>query len=147
MNLISSGSSIRRVKRMTLITPSKDELLLSLYFTSPGFDRIRCTNFRSACQPGKQYRPFQRGGKTLNNGCYIPKLKNMRWWFQHSSKIWNSWADYVDGFIRVLKQMNKMHHVPVGAIVGPEHLMCENAASGGIDSVWLANNHVDLDTY
>jgi len=40
-----------------------------------------------------------------------------------------------------------MHNVPVGAIVGPAHLVRENAASDSIDSAWLANNHVDLDTY
>jgi len=43
--------------------------------------------------------------------------------------------------------MNKTHIVPVGAIVGQEHLVGENAALGGIDSVWLVNNHVDIDTY
>jgi hypothetical protein len=41
--------------------------------------------------------------------------------------------------------MNKMHIVPIGAMVGPAHLVRENTASGGIDSVWLANTHVDLD--
>jgi len=56
-------------------------------------------------------------------------------------------ADCVDRFIRVVKEMNKMHIVPVGAIVGPADLVWENAASGGIDSVWLVNNRVDLDTY
>jgi hypothetical protein len=56
-------------------------------------------------------------------------------------------ADCVDGFIRVVKQTNKMHIVPVGAIVGLVHLVRENAASGGIDSVWHVNNHIDLDTY
>jgi hypothetical protein len=40
-----------------------------------------------------------------------------------------------------------MHIVPVGAIVGPAHLVRGNAASDTIDSVWLVNNHVDLDTY
>jgi hypothetical protein len=43
--------------------------------------------------------------------------------------------------------MNKIHIVPVGAGVGPAQLVRENAASGGIDSVKLLNNHVDLDTY
>jgi 7-cyano-7-deazaguanine synthase in queuosine biosynthesis len=57
------------------------------------------------------------------------------------------WPDCVDRFIRVVKQMNKMHIVPVGAIVGPAHLVRENAALGSMDSVWLVNNHVDLDTY
>jgi len=41
----------------------------------------------------------------------------------------------VDGFIRVVKQTNKIHKVPVGTIVGLAHLVQENAASGGIDSV------------
>jgi len=47
----------------------------------------------------------------------------------------------------VVKQTNKIHIVPIGAIVGPAHLVQENAALGGIDSVWLVNNHVDIDTY
>jgi len=41
-----------------------------------------------------------------------------------------------------------MHIVPVEAIVGRAHLVQENnAASDRINSVWLVNNHVDLDTY
>jgi hypothetical protein len=40
-----------------------------------------------------------------------------------------------------------MHIVPVEAIGEPAHLVQENAASGGIDSVWLVINPVDLDTY
>jgi len=59
----------------------------------------------------------------------------------------HGWADCVDGFIRVVKRMKKMRIVPIGAIVGPAHLVRENAASGGMDSVWLENNLVDLDTY
>jgi len=59
----------------------------------------------------------------------------------------HGWADCVDGFIRVVKQTDMMHSVPVGAIVGLAHSVRENAASDKIDSVWLKNNHVDLDTY
>jgi hypothetical protein len=62
-------------------------------------------------------------------------------------KDFHCWADCIDRFIRVVKQTNMMHIVPVGAIVGPAHLVRENAASGGIDSVWLVNNHLYLDTY
>ena len=40
-----------------------------------------------------------------------------------------------------------MHIVPVGAIFGPAHLVRENAASERIYSIWLVNNHVDVDTY
>ena len=35
----------------------------------------------------------------------------------------HGWADCVDGFIKVVKQTDKMHIVPVGAIVGPTHLV------------------------
>jgi hypothetical protein len=40
-----------------------------------------------------------------------------------------------------------MHILPIGAIVGPAHLARGNDAAGGIDCIWLVNNHVDLDTY
>jgi hypothetical protein len=46
-----------------------------------------------------------------------------------------------------VKQTSKVHIVPVGATVQPAHLVQENAALGGINSVWLVHNHVDLDTY
>jgi hypothetical protein len=36
-----------------------------------------------------------------------------------------------------------MHIVHVGAIVVSADLVLENAVSGGIDCVWLVNNHVD----
>jgi len=56
-------------------------------------------------------------------------------------------ADCVDRFIRVVKQTNRMHIVPVEAFEGPANLVWENAAACGIDSVLLVNNPVDLDTY
>jgi hypothetical protein len=37
--------------------------------------------------------------------------------------------------------------VPVARIIGQVHMVLENAGSGGIDSVWLLNTHVDVDTY
>jgi hypothetical protein len=40
-----------------------------------------------------------------------------------------------------------MQILPIGAIVGPEHLVGENATSGVIDCVWLVNYHGDLDSY
>ena len=58
----------------------------------------------------------------------------------------HSGADCVDGFIRGFKQTNQMHIVHVGAIVGSAHLVQENAASDRIYSIWLVNNHVNLDT-
>jgi len=59
----------------------------------------------------------------------------------------HGWADCVDWVIRVVKQTNKMHIVPVGAIVVPAYLVQVNPAVGGINSVWLVNNRVHLDTY
>jgi hypothetical protein len=52
----------------------------------------------------------------------------------------------IDSVIRAVKYMNRMHIVSIGAIVGPAHLVQENAPSGGIDSIWLVNIHVNLDT-
>ena len=43
--------------------------------------------------------------------------------------------------------MTKIHFADIGAIVGPAHLVGENAAAGGIHSVWLVYNHVNLDIY
>jgi hypothetical protein len=57
------------------------------------------------------------------------------------------WAECVDRFIQVVKQTNKMRILPIGAIVGLADLMQENAALSGIDSVWLVNHLVDLDTH
>jgi len=59
----------------------------------------------------------------------------------------HGWAEWVDGFIPVVKQMNKMHIVCIEAIVGLAHLVGENAALDGIDSVWLENQYVDIDTH
>jgi hypothetical protein len=59
----------------------------------------------------------------------------------------HGWADCVDGFIWIGQQTNKMYSVSIGVIVGPVHFVRENAALGGMDSVWLVNNHLDLDTY
>jgi len=92
------------------------------------------STFSKRCQTAQQWvlRP-----QAQEYGVVIPTMFNDL----------HGWADCVDGFIQVVKQTNKMHTVPVGAIVGPAHLVRENAASDRIDSVWLVNNHVDLDTY
>jgi hypothetical protein len=69
LKLIASVSSIGKVKRMTSIKPSKDELFLFLYYTTAGLHRIRSSNFSSPSnvssphQMGKHYRPFPSGVK------------------------------------------------------------------------------------
>jgi len=60
---------------------------------------------------------------------------------------WNGWANCVDRFIRVVKQTDMTHIVPVGAIVGLARLVRENAECDRIDSLWLVSDYVDLDTY
>jgi hypothetical protein len=61
--------------------------------------------------------------------------------------VLHGWPECVDGFIRVVKHTNQMDLVPIGGLVGPAIVVRENPASGGIDSIWLVNTHVDLDTY
>jgi len=58
----------------------------------------------------------------------------------------HGWSDCIDSFMRVVKQTNKMHIVPVRVMVGPAHGVPENAAWGGIDCAWLVIKHVDLET-
>jgi hypothetical protein len=55
-------------------------------------------------------------------------------------------AHCIDLVIPVATHPNKMHTVPIGAIFGLAYLVQGNAASGSINSVWLGNDHVDLDT-
>jgi len=59
----------------------------------------------------------------------------------------HGWAEYIERFIWVVKHTNVMHIVPIGGIVGLAHLLQENAASYGIDTVWPVYYHVDLDTH
>jgi len=57
------------------------------------------------------------------------------------------WAVCFDRFILVVKQTDLMHMVPVGRSVGIAPLVRENAASDAINSLWLVNDHVNLDSY
>jgi hypothetical protein len=111
--------------------------------------------------PPNQILQFQEhlpAGKLIST--FSQRCKKTQQWILHPQpqeyavviptkyKDLHGWADCVDGFIQVVKQTDKMHIIPVGAIVGPAHLVREiNAASDRIDNVWLVNNHVDLDTY
>jgi len=66
---------------------------------------------------------------------------------QTNFKNLDGWADCVDGIIRDVKQTIRMHILPGGEMVGLAHFVRENAAAGCMDSIWLVNNHVHLDTY
>jgi hypothetical protein len=87
LKLITSGFRISKVKRITSKIPSKDKFLLFLYYTSAGLHCIRSCNFTSIFRPGKIHHPFPRGARTHNNGYYVFKLNNTRWWFQLTTKI------------------------------------------------------------
>jgi len=58
----------------------------------------------------------------------------------------HGWADCIDRFIQIVKQLNQRHIVPTRGMVGLVHLVPENAASGRVDRIWLLNNHSDSDT-
>jgi len=111
-------------------------------------------------QPNKilRFQECQPAGKMIFT--YSTRCKKTQQWIYHSQpqeyavviptdyQDPHGWADCVDGFIWVVKLTDKIHVVPVRAIVGPAHLVWENnAASDWIDCVWLVNNHEGLDTY
>jgi len=100
------------------------------------------------CLPvGKAISTFCRRCKKTQQWVLRPQVQEYVVVIPTKFKDLHCWADCVDGFIRVVKQTNKMHYIPIGAIVGPAHLVKENAAADDIDRVWRVNNHVDLDTY
>jgi len=116
-----------------------------LYFSWTPLNQI--LQFQECLPAGKAISTFSNRCKKTQQWVLHPEAQEYAVVIPTKYKDLHGWADCVDGFIRVVKQTNKMHIVPIGAIVGPAHLVWENAASDGIDCVWLVNNHVDLDTY
>jgi hypothetical protein len=47
----------------------------------------------------------------------------------------HGWVDWIGRFIWVVKQTDKIHIVPVGALVGLANLLRKNAASDRINSI------------
>jgi hypothetical protein len=116
-----------------------------LYFSWTPPNQI--LQFQERLPAGKAISTFSKRCKKTQQWILRPQVQEYAVVIPTKYKDPHGWADCVDGFIRVVKQIDMMHIVPVGAIVGPAHLVRENAASERIDSVWLVNNHVDLDTY
>jgi len=116
-----------------------------LYFSWTPPNQI--LQFQKRLPPGKTISTFSKRCKKSQQWILRPQVQEYAVVIPTKYKDPHDWADCVDWFIRVVKQTEKMHIVPVGAIVGPAHLVRENAASDRIDSVWLVNHHVDLDTY
>jgi len=96
---------------------------------------------------GKAISKFSKRCKKTQQWVLCPQAREYMVVIPTKFKDLHCWADCVNEFIRVVKHANTMHIVPCGAIVGLAHLVWENAASGGKDSVWLVNNHVDLVIY
>jgi len=116
-----------------------------LYFSWTPLNHI--LQFQEHLPAGKSISTFSKSCKQTQQWVLRPQPQEYAVVIPTKFKDLHVWVDCVDGFIWVVKQTNKMHIVPVGAIVGPADLLRENAASGGINSVWLVNNHIDLDTY
>jgi len=104
-----------------------------------------------------QFQECQPTGKMMS--IFSDRFKKIRQWIfrreaQESAVVISTkyndrrgWDHCVDVFIRVVKQTDIMHIVPVGAIVRLAHSVRETIASYRIHSVWLVNNQVDLNTY
>jgi hypothetical protein len=84
---------------------------------------------------GKELSAFSKSCQTTQQRVLRPQAQEYTVVIPTKYQDLHGWTDYVDRFIQVVKQTNKMHIVPVGAIVELAHLVRENAASGGIDSV------------
>jgi len=89
---------------------------------------------------------YSKRSKTTDQWILRPQAQEYPVVIATKYKDLHGWADYVDGFILVVKQTDKMHTVPVGTIVGPAHLVWEHGVIDRIDSLWRVNNQVDLDT-
>jgi hypothetical protein len=116
-----------------------------LYFSRTPPNQI--PQFQARLPAGKAISIFSNRCKKTQQWVFCPQAQEYSVVIPTKIKDLDGWADCVDGFIRVVKQTNQMHIVPDGGTVGPPHLVRENAASGGIDCVWLVNNHIDSDTY
>jgi hypothetical protein len=124
-----------------------DEFLLSLYYTSAGLHQIRSSIFQKRLPAWKALSTLSKRCQTTQQCVLHPQVQEYAVVIPTKCSDLHGWADCIDGFIPVVKQTNKMHIVPVEAMLRPAHMVLENAASGGIDSMWLVNNHVELDTY
>jgi len=102
-------------------------------------------HFPERLTAGKAISTFSRRCKITQYGVLYPQIQEYMVVIPTKFKDLHGWADCVDGFIRVVKQMNKMHIVSVGAILGPAHLVREYTALGSLDCVLLVNNHVHFD--
>jgi len=97
-----------------------------LYFTWTQPNRM--LQFQECLPAGKALSTFSKRCQKTQQWVLCPQAQEYVVVIPTKFKDLHGWVDCVDGFIRVVKQTNKMHIVPVGAIVGPAQLVWENAA-------------------
>jgi hypothetical protein len=117
--------------------------VLYLSWTPPN----QILQYQNLQPPGRALSTISKRCQTTQQCASRPQAQEHAVVIPTMFKALHGWADCVYRFIQVVKQMNKMHTVPIGAIVGPAHLVRQNAALGSIDSIRLVNIHVDLDAY
>lgn len=86
-NIITPGPTMLKVKRVTIITPSNAQFLLSRYFFSAGLHLIALSNFRSVFPPEQWYWHVVTGKRWLKNWYYILMLRNMWWQLQQIQRV------------------------------------------------------------
>jgi len=116
-----------------------------LYFSWTALNQI--LQFQESLPAGKAILMFSKRSKMTEQWVLCPQVQEYAVVIPTKFKALHGWADCVDGCICVVKQMNSMHIVTVGAIVQLAHLVQDKAAAGVIDSVWLLNNHIEFDIY
>ena len=86
-----------------------------LYFSwTPPYQIIQCQERLPA---GKAISMFSKRCSKTQQWVLCPQAQEYAAVIPTKFKDLHGWADCVDGFIRVVKQTNKMHIVPLGAIV------------------------------
>jgi hypothetical protein len=102
--------------------------------------------FQDLLPAGKAISTFSKRCKITQQWVLRPQPQEYVVAIPTNNKDCYGWADCVDGFTRFVKKSNKMHILAFGGIVGAAHLVRENAVLGSMDSIWLVNNHVDIDS-
>jgi len=92
-----------------------------LYFSWTPPNKI--LQFQERLPAGKAISTFSKRCKKTQQWVLRPQAQEYAVVIPTKYKDLHRWADCVEGFIRVVKQTNKMHIVPVGAILGPAHLV------------------------
>jgi hypothetical protein len=116
-----------------------------LYFSWTPLNHI--LQFQEHLPARKALSTFSKRCKNAQQWVLCPQAQEYMVVIPTKYKDPHGWPNCVDRFIRVVKETNMMYIIPIGAIVGPAHLVRANAALGNINRVWRVNNHVDLDTY